>query len=328
MAQPTAQPITPTTPPPVTPAPTIAPAPAFGSVSVSTSPPDAIVTFDGKRQLSPANFTGLKPGRYPMRVELNGYETVERQVDVRENQSTDLGTITLTNKPAEIKSVVTGPKVIPNAAYTGAIRIKYELNGKTTPLTITPASDRKSGTMTQSSKRGDTVVKYTGIWEGTTLRAVTNEVVSKPSGVSWEPEAFSLQFSEDGKSATYECNADGKTYTADLRAQTFDSPTAARLGSVYKGTVTGGTPLTIAFAADRKSGTMTETAKSGDVVVKFNGFWDGPILRAVTDEVVSKPAKVKWDPESFTLRFSEDGRSGSYECTADGKYYTAQLSPP
>jgi serine/threonine protein kinase len=328
MAQPTAQPITPTTPPPVTPAPKIAPAPAFGSVSVSTSPPDAIVTFDGKRQLSPANFTGLKPGRYPMRVELNGYETVEQQVDVRENQSTDLGTITLTNKPAETKSVVTGPKVIPNAAYTGAIRIKYELNGKTTPLTITPASDRKSGTMTQSSKRGDTVVKYTGIWEGTTLRAVTNEVVSKPSGVSWEPEAFSLQFSEDGKSATYECNADGKTYTADLRAQTFDSPTAARLGSVYKGTVTGGTPLTIAFAADRKSGTMTETAKSGDVVVKFTGFWDGPILRAVTDEVVSKPAKVKWDPESFTLRFSEDGRSGSYECTADGKYYTAQLSPP
>jgi hypothetical protein len=73
---------------------------------------------------------------------------------------------------------------------------------------------------------------------------------------------------------------------------------------------------------------MTQSARSGDVVVRFAGIWDGPILRAVTNEVVSKPAKVKWDPESFTLQFSEDGRSGSYECTADGKRYTAQLSPP
>jgi hypothetical protein len=73
---------------------------------------------------------------------------------------------------------------------------------------------------------------------------------------------------------------------------------------------------------------MTQSSKSGDVVVKFAGIWDGSILRAVTNEVVSKPAKVKWDPESFTLRFSEDARNGSYECNADGKYYTAQLSPP
>jgi hypothetical protein len=172
------------------------------------------------------------------------------------------------------------------------------------------------------------VVKYTGVWDGLILRAVTNEVVSKPNGVAWEPEAFTLQFSEDGKTATYECNADGKTYVADLTAQTLGSTTAAKLSSIYKGTITGGTPLTIAFATDRKSGTMTQTAKSGDVVVKFAGIWDGATLRAVTNEVVSKPAKVKWDPESFTLHFSEDGRTGSYECSADGKYYTAQLSPP
>jgi hypothetical protein len=271
----------------------------------------------------------LKSGKYPVRVELSGYETVEQQVDVRENERTDLGTIILKpNKPVETTSAPSGPKVIPNAVYTGMIRIKFDGSGKTTPLTITPGSDAHSGTMSQTSRKGDMVVKYTGVWDGPVLHAVTNEVVSKPNGLQWEPEAFTLQFSADGKSASYECHANGKMYVADLAVQTLGSSTATKLSSVYKGTVTGGTPLTIAFAADRKSGTMTQTAKSGDVVVRFAGIWDGTTLRAVTSEVVSKPAKVKWDPESFTLHFSEDGRNGSYECNSDGRYYTAQLSPP
>jgi hypothetical protein len=257
--------------------------------------------------------------------------SIQRKVVVahKESQSSDLSTIAPKEiEPVETPNARSGPKVIPNAVYTGMIRIKFDGSGKTVPLTIMLGSDTKSGTMTQSSHKGDMVVKYTGVWDGTILRAVTSEVISKPNGVQWEPESFTLQFSEDGKNATYECNSDGKIYVADLAVQTLASATATKLSSVYKGTITGGTPLTIALSSDRKSGTMTQSAKSGDVVVKFNGVWDGPVLRAVTNEVVSKPAKVKWDPESFTLQFSEDGRKGSYECSADGKYYTAQLSPP
>ena len=219
--------------------------------------------------------------------------------------------------------------MIPNAFYTSTIRERGgAASGYNVPVIIATGADTKSGTMTQTSKRGDMVVKYTGAWDGNILRAVTNEVVSKPTGVQWEPESFTLQFSDGGKSATYECKADGKTYAADLTAQTLGSSAIAKLDSIYKGTITGGTPLTIAFAGDRKSGTMTQTARSGDVVVKFTGAWDGAIMRAVTKEVVSKPTNVKWEPESFTLQFSEDGRSGSYECNADGKHDTAQLSPP
>jgi TonB family protein len=70
--------------------------------------------------------------------------------------------------------------------------------------------------MTQSSKSGDTVVRFNGIWDGDILRAVTNEVISKPKNVQWEPESFTLHFANDGKTATYECLADGKTYVADL----------------------------------------------------------------------------------------------------------------
>ena len=318
----------PSTAPIVSAPPTVA-APVFGSAIINSSPPGATVTLGEKQLLTPATFSQLKPGRYPLRIELSGYQTVEEQVDIRENERIDLGTITLkSNKPAEtVSSSNTGPKVIPNSVYTGTIREKGSFTYNV-PVTIAPAADGKSGTMTQTSKSGDVIARFSGVWDGKILRAVTNELVSKPAKVSWEPESFSMQFSEDGKRATYECNADSKTYVGELAAQSFDSPVAAKLKSVYKGTIVGGTPLTIAFAPDRKSGTMTETSKSGEVVVKFAGIWDGGVLRAVTNDVVSKPAKVKWDPESFTLRFSEDGRSGSYECSADGKYYTAQLSPP
>jgi TonB family protein len=198
------------------------------------------------------------------------------------------------------------------------------------PLTITIGSDLKSGTMTQSGRRGDVVVKFTGIWDGNTLHAVTDQVVSAPKEMKWEPESFTLHFADDSKSATYECVADGKTYVADLSAQ---SAPAIKAAPIYKGTIRAkgesagsGTPLTINLAADRRSGTMTQSSKSGDTVVRFNGIWDGDILRAVTNEVISKPKNVQWKPESFTLHFADDGKTATYECLADGKTYVADLS--
>ena len=82
------------------------------------------------------------------------------------------------------------------------------------------------------------------------------------------------------------------------------------------------------MAADHNSGTMTQSSRSGDTVVRFSGIWDGDILRAVTNEVISKPKNVQWNPESFTLRFVEDGKHGWYECNSEGRIYSAELSPP
>lgn len=300
-----------------------------GSVVVDTAPSRATIILDNKKQLSPATFGQMRPGKYPLRIELDGYEHVEQQVEVRENQATNLGTIPLQRiKPVEVASAPPIPKPAPNTVYEGTIRVKYDGSIPPRQLTITVGPDIKSGTMTQSSKKGDIVLKFTGVWEEAVLHAVTNEVISQPAGVKWEPEAFALHFNADGKSATYECNASGKTYVADLVAQSFGSTVAARLSSVYKGTITGNTALTVSFAGDRRSGTITEGSKSGDVVVKFTGVWNGSNLSAVTGDVVSKGPKVKWEPESFTLRFAEDGRSGSYECTASGHFFTAQLTAP
>jgi hypothetical protein len=189
--------------------------------------------------------------------------------------------------------------------------------------------------MTQSSKLGDFVVKFAGIWEGTALHAVTGDVVSQPAGIGWVPESFTLRFGEDGKTGSYECAADGKSYIAELSAQSVATAPVAKAASVYKGTIrvqgntTGsGTPLTISLTPDRKSGTMTQGSKAGDLAVKFNGVLDGTTLRAATDELVSKPKGINWEPESFTLHFSEDGKSASYECKAGGKTYTAELRTP
>jgi hypothetical protein len=217
-----------------------------------------------------------------------------------------------------------------DAAYQGTIRVKND-NSVNVPLLITIGADLKSGTMKQSGHRGDVIVKFTGVWEGNTLHAVTDQVIFTPKGINWQPEAFTLHFAEDGKSASYECTADGKAYVADLLIRSGSVP---EILSVYKGVIrgpgetSGGTPLTINLAVDRKSGTMTQSSKSGDTVVRFNGVWDGTILRAVTNEVLSKPKNIQWKPESFTLRFGTDLKRAAYECNSEGRLYTAELAAP
>jgi TIR domain len=121
------------------------------------------------------------------------------------------------------------------------------------------------------------------------------------------------------------------TETPALSAQ---SAPVVKAGPIYKGIIRtqgehsgSGIPLTINLSVDRKSGTMTQTTKSGDTVVKFNGVWDGMTLRAVTDAVIAKPNNSQWKPESFTLRFAEDWKRVSYECNSEGSLYTAELSP-
>jgi serine/threonine protein kinase len=264
--------------------------------------------------------------------------SIQRKVVVAQKaKPTDLSTTEIKQiQPAETTAAPSERKVAANSIYEGTIRAKNESGGfsvsaTNVPLAITFGSDLKSGTMTQSGRRGDVVVKFAGMWDGATLHAVTDQVVSVPKGINWEPESFTLHFADDGKSATYECVADGKTYVADLSAQ---SAPAVKAAPIYKGTILArgekgsGTPLTINLAADRKSGTMTQTSKSGDTVVRFNGIWDGDILRAVTNEVISKPTNVQWKPESITLRFADDGKRGSYECNSEGRFYTAELTPP
>jgi Protein kinase domain/PEGA domain len=366
-------------------APTI-PAPAVGGAIVDTSPSGAAVTLNGRDVgKTPLTLRGIAPGKYSMRVLFDGYEPLEKEIEVKANEFADLGAIALARPKAvvDLSSTPAGAKVLQNGAmigttplrrddfgpgeatfvvtmagylphevkanltprqtfrqeialakaapiYTGEIRVRSDANAGTRPITIVLASDLRSGTMTQESKRGDFTVKFSGAWEGSELRAVTGGVIAQPAGVRWTPESFSLRFGDDGKTGTYECVSDGKTYTAALTATAPAlSGELAKIAPIYKGTINGSSaPLIFNFSSDRKSGTRTEGSKSGDVIVKFAGIWDGTTLHAVTGDVVAKPPKVQWQPESFTLRFDPDGKRGTYECVSEGKTYTADLATP
>ena len=115
----------------------------------------------------------------------------------------------------ELSTVSAGPKSVADAVYEGTIHAKND-SSVNVPLLITIGSDLKSGTMTQSGRRGDVVVKFTGVWDGATLHAVTDELISEAKSIQWEPESFTLRFTEDGKRGSYECNSGGRIYSAEL----------------------------------------------------------------------------------------------------------------
>lgn len=371
------------TPPPAAPVPP--PVVNNGQVVLDTSPSGALITFGGKEiGKTPVTLQHLAPGRYSLRIVSDGYQPMEKQVELRQNEALDLGTITLSRAKAalDIASTPAGAKVFQNgtvigttplrrddlgsgdmtfvvardgylprevkahltpqqtfktvvplvqiaAAYTGDIRVQGDNTAAARAISIRLDPDLKTGTMTQATKSGDFVVKFNGSWEGGEMRAVTGDVVSQPGGIRWRPEWFTVRLNEDGKIGAYQCVADGKTYIADLAAVASTSGPLAKIASSYRGTInTSNTPLSFQFASDRKSGTMTQATKSGDLIVKFTGIWENTTLRAVTGDVVSKPANVEWQPESFTLQFDASGKHGSYQCISEGKTYSADLSVP
>jgi len=63
-----------------------APVEAVGQLQIKSVPANAAVTIDGKPSgLTPIEVT-LKPGRYKVKVELEGYNTIESEEDVREKE--------------------------------------------------------------------------------------------------------------------------------------------------------------------------------------------------------------------------------------------------
>lgn len=104
------------TPPPVAVTKTEEPgATALGGVMVNTSPSRATVTLGGMDAgKSPITFKGIRAGKYPLRISLDGYTPVEREVEVKAGQFVDLGTITLERVPGMAggsRQVAEPPKV-------------------------------------------------------------------------------------------------------------------------------------------------------------------------------------------------------------------------
>jgi hypothetical protein len=77
---------------------------AKGGLLVNTTPSGATVTLGGEEvQTSPATFRAIHIGKYPLRLSLEGYEPVSREVEVLENDFTNLGTIELVRQTGTVK---------------------------------------------------------------------------------------------------------------------------------------------------------------------------------------------------------------------------------
>lgn len=81
---------------------------ARGGVIVNTEPEGATVTLSGEHvEQSPARFSVIPIGEHTVRIEKKGYETVERKIEIRADDYTDLGMIRLTRATGKISIVST-----------------------------------------------------------------------------------------------------------------------------------------------------------------------------------------------------------------------------
>ena len=85
-------------------------------------------------------------------------------------------------------------------------------------------------------------------------------------------------------------------------------------------------PCTVELDSGGTSGTITFGSQVGDTTVRFSAKKQGEKLTAQTGDVVSKPARIKWDAETFTLVFSADGSNAVYTCTLPGSDLSGTLS--
>lgn len=96
---------------------------ARGSILVKTEPSGATVTVgDAPTQIAPAVFTELKLGPHPVQIQRDGYEPRTLSAEVKENQPTDLGTITLARSKGLLK-ITTNPE-----------GLTYEMRSESSPF--------------------------------------------------------------------------------------------------------------------------------------------------------------------------------------------------
>ncbi|MEM6884554.1 MAG: bifunctional serine/threonine-protein kinase/formylglycine-generating enzyme family protein, partial [Verrucomicrobiota bacterium] len=101
---------------------------ARGGLRVNTDPPRANVTLTADNVLkTPAEFDSIRLGKKTILIEKSGYVSIEREVEIKENEVTDLGTVTLTRETGNV-SIVSQP--------AGAIVYRKGQSIGKTPLTI------------------------------------------------------------------------------------------------------------------------------------------------------------------------------------------------
>jgi hypothetical protein len=137
-AQPAMQPTIESKPPP----------PPQGGLSIATDPPGAKVIVDGSIvKTSPASISDLPVGKHHLQIVLNDYNTEERDVDVKADETLSQGTITLRRtaplqmaavpKPAQPTSTTVAAN---NPEEVAVSKKPARVKPRATPVTQKPAS--------------------------------------------------------------------------------------------------------------------------------------------------------------------------------------------
>ncbi len=88
----------------------VAPSTGRGGLVVSTEPEGAEVALGGDHlEKSPATFRGVTPGKYPLKVMLDGYEPVTREVEIRADDFAKLEPIRLRRSSGSVRIVSDPP---------------------------------------------------------------------------------------------------------------------------------------------------------------------------------------------------------------------------
>src|SRR6516164_727883 len=96
--------------------------PGVGGVRINTSPPGATAALGGLgAKKTPVTFNA-NPGKYSLFIELDGYEPVAHEVEAREGELVDLGTITLQRSKTgvELATIPQGAKVFQGDTLLGS----------------------------------------------------------------------------------------------------------------------------------------------------------------------------------------------------------------
>jgi serine/threonine protein kinase len=140
---------------------------AKGGVIVDTQPSGARLTLGGEDMLtSPATFKGVHVGKYPMKIDLNGYEPQTMEVEIKENEFKDMGVIRLVRQTGSVKITSEPP---------GASVLQGEREVGTTPLEIPSVPTGEVSYRLKKLKHKDALVNGTVKYKQSLALAATLE---------------------------------------------------------------------------------------------------------------------------------------------------------
>jgi len=248
-----------------------------GGVIVRTIPDGAIATLGGEdAQPCPATFKGLRAGKYRLRITLTGYDTVEREVEVKEKEFLDTGPIELVRTRGQLH-VTSEP---------GALEVfDGDKSLGTTPLKL----DLIVGTHTLTARFG--------VWGEKRMDAVVSK--EKPASLHFRFETGTVTIKSQPAGAMIKLNGKemGKTplnaFALPVGDYQMELALAGFQSNSQKIRVVSGQAADVSLrlvnpreerwskARGRYQGTLTNPSDSGNWLkldIRFSGDYSSPIM--------------------------------------------------